>query len=322
MNPLVSIIIPTYNRAHLISDTLNSVLSQTYTHWECLIIDDGSTDETETLINTFIEKDKRFQFHERPKDQLKGANSCRNYGFDISKGEFINWFDSDDIMMPTKLEKQIKVLQKNRDSNYCICQSLWFDKDKNANLGLRSKAISSNNRFEDYCLYKIFWLTTAPLWRREFINSNCLRFDESLHQSQEYDFHIKALAISDNYEVINEPLVTVVKHSDSISHNIYSDLSKMQSHIKVKIMLFDEYANKISHEGKLEVHKMLTLLFRDLLIFKHYKLVNKLLWQVVSKLKYLKISFYRKLIFSIKLVVTYWSYRIFGKGYNLIRPLK
>ena len=70
-HPLVSIIILTYNRAHLIGETLDSVLAQTYTHWECIVVDDGSTDATDEVLATYVEKDSRFQYHHRPKDRQK-----------------------------------------------------------------------------------------------------------------------------------------------------------------------------------------------------------------------------------------------------------
>ena len=97
-NSLVSIIIPTYNRAHLISETLHSIIAQTYTYWECIVVDDGSTDNTEEILKNYIKKDKRFQYHQRPKDKPKGANACRNYGISISNGDFLLVMDSDDLL--------------------------------------------------------------------------------------------------------------------------------------------------------------------------------------------------------------------------------
>jgi glycosyltransferase involved in cell wall biosynthesis len=96
--PLVSIIIPTFNRAHLIGETLDSVLTQTYTNWECIVVDDGSTDETDNLVTDFCKRDHRFQYHHRPSDGPKGANACRNFGFEVSKGEYIQLLDSDDVL--------------------------------------------------------------------------------------------------------------------------------------------------------------------------------------------------------------------------------
>ena len=80
--PLVSIIIPTFNRAHLIGETLDSILAQTYTHWECLITDDGSTDNSIEIIQEYVTKDTRFKLFTRPANRPKGANACRNIGLE------------------------------------------------------------------------------------------------------------------------------------------------------------------------------------------------------------------------------------------------
>jgi len=123
-DPLVSIIIPTYNRAHIIGETLNSVLAQTYENWECIVIDDGSTDGTAKLLESYIQKDYRFQYHFRPSNRPKGASACRNYGFDLSKGEYINWLDSDDLLSQDKIFKQVEKLIKNTKLDIATCK--WF----------------------------------------------------------------------------------------------------------------------------------------------------------------------------------------------------
>lgn len=112
--PLVSVIIPTYNRAYIIGETLNSVLVQTYTRWECIVVDDGSTDYTDELMKFYCENDDRIHYYHRPADKPKGANACRNYGFSKSKGEYIQWLDSDDLLSTNKIFKQVELLQTKR----------------------------------------------------------------------------------------------------------------------------------------------------------------------------------------------------------------
>ncbi|PHQ28660.1 glycosyltransferase family 2 protein [Leeuwenhoekiella nanhaiensis] len=125
-NPLVSIIIPTYNRADLISQTLDSVLAQTYKNWECIVVDDGSTDETSEVVQRFLDKDSRFQYHHRPKNRLKGANTCRNYGFELSKGKYIQWLDSDDLIGQEKIDEQVAILEKTRGLFIATCKWDYF----------------------------------------------------------------------------------------------------------------------------------------------------------------------------------------------------
>ena len=321
MKALISVIIPTYNREHLIAATLDSILAQSYPNWECIIVDDGSTDGTEALLQSYIEKDPRFLFYKRPEDRPKGANACRNYGFDLCRGDFVNWFDSDDVMLPDKLKLQINALKENEKAPYCICQSSWFDKEENRTLGLRSKEITSKNRFEDYILNKIYWLTTAPMWRKSFIIENNLKFNENLSQSQEYDFHIHALAISENYAIVNKPLVIIIKHKEAISYKIYQDDSKMKSNLDVKAMIFEQYTDKLSDKTKIKLFEILTLIYKDLLKFKNFNVAffaMKLLYKNIGDIK---ASFFKKLIFLFKLGIAFISYFIFGRGYNIVKPL-
>lgn len=144
MTPEVSIIIPTYNRGHIISKTLGSILDQTYSNWECIIVDDGSEDSTSDVVNQYSHEDARFKYVVRPNERPKGANACRNYGFELSRGKYINFFDDDDIMLPTKMEQQIKSLE-NSSCYYCICQTMMFDGISGKNLGLRAPNIVSDN---------------------------------------------------------------------------------------------------------------------------------------------------------------------------------
>lgn len=122
MEVKVSVIIPTYNRAHLISETLKSVLDQSISQWECIIVDDGSTDNTKEVVEGFL-GDKRFTYHSRPNNFSKGAAGSRNFGFELSKGKYIQWLDDDDMLSKRKLEYQVTVLE-SMNSNYFAC-STW-----------------------------------------------------------------------------------------------------------------------------------------------------------------------------------------------------
>jgi glycosyltransferase involved in cell wall biosynthesis len=96
-NPKVSIIMATYNRAHFIVETLVSIQNQTFLDWECIIVDDGGTDNTKEVIKPIIEEDKRFLYVQRDDIYQKGLPGCRNNGLDIAKGDYIIFFDDDDI---------------------------------------------------------------------------------------------------------------------------------------------------------------------------------------------------------------------------------
>lgn len=129
MVPIVSIIIPTYNREHLITETLDSVLGQIYKNWECIIVDDGSSDDSKLIVEKYIQSDTRIQFFQRPAAKRKGASSCRNYGLEKAKGELIQFLDDDDLLAKDKLEEQVKLHVPGRLS-LITCKWGWFKDNK------------------------------------------------------------------------------------------------------------------------------------------------------------------------------------------------
>lgn len=112
MNKLVSIITPNYNSEKFIAETISSVLKQTYEHWEMIIVDDASTDNSIKIINAYLEKDSRIQLHQLSKNV--GAGVARNKAIELSKGSFIAFLDSDDLWLPKKLEEQISFMNRNK----------------------------------------------------------------------------------------------------------------------------------------------------------------------------------------------------------------
>jgi len=119
-SPLVSIIVPTFNRVHLIGETLDSVLAQTYTNWECIVVDDGSSDGTQKLLEHYARDDERFRYYPRPTSKLKGSASCRNYALEKALGTYVIFLDSDDLLAPFCLEKRLDFVSKNQSHDLWI----------------------------------------------------------------------------------------------------------------------------------------------------------------------------------------------------------
>lgn len=106
--PTVSIIIPSYNRAHLIAETLKSVAAQTFTDYEVLVIDDGSKDNTEEMIKPLCDRDSRIRYF---KQANGGVSTARNHGLRLARGEFVAFLDSDDLWSPWKLAVQVQLMR-------------------------------------------------------------------------------------------------------------------------------------------------------------------------------------------------------------------
>lgn len=209
--PLVSIIIPTYNRAHLIGETLDSVLAQTYQNWECIVVDDGSTDDTDKVMAQYCAKDFRFQYHHRPQDRLSGGNAARNYGFEVSKGEYLNWFDDDDLMMPEKLELKVKTILEYK-VDFVISQTQYFNRYNYNGYEYNFKA--EDITFLSYSTTYISWFTPDIFLKRSVAEK--ISFNESLKAGQEYNFSCKLLLETQSFKKLDKVLTLRRHHSNSI----------------------------------------------------------------------------------------------------------
>lgn len=271
-SPKVSIILPTHNRAHFIKKSIKSVLAQTYNQYELIIIDDGSTDDTERIIQDI--KDERLIYIKHP--HQKGANAARNTGIQHAKGEYIAFQDSDDIWSETKLEKQMKAFQQTPSNVGVVYTAFWRVKGcRRKYIPPKSLKIKEGNIFHSL-LKKSFIGTPSALIRRE-----CLRkagwFDENMPRLQDWEFFLR---ISQHYEfkLIDEPLFTSYTLKDSISRNFYA-------YIKAIEIIHNEF-----HEDIVKVPELLHIHNRTL--FYYYFRLRKFKESGKYLMKYLKtISF-------------------------------
>jgi len=176
-SPLVSIIIPVLNRADLIGKTLDSVIAQTYQNWECIAVDDGSTDHTKTVIQGYVKKDARFVLVERPKVHQPGGNGARNYGFEISKGDYIQWFDSDDLMQPDFLTEKINSFKKNSDHQSVVSRFTSFSDKKILDEQLKFRELYEH-MYENTITGRLHINTPGIIYRRKFLEEVAEKFDD------------------------------------------------------------------------------------------------------------------------------------------------
>lgn len=313
MQPFVSIIIPTFNRVHLIGETLESVLAQTFQNWECIVVDDGSTDKTAKLLEFYCEKDSRIKYLEKPQAYPKGANACRNYGLDLSIGDFINWFDDDDIMHPQKLERQLAFL-KNSNYNFSICQTSVFDDKTNKVLGLRNSLLTSDQVFFDYLRMRIGWLTQAPLWKKNFLTQNNFRFDEELHAAQEWEFHCRILNKFPKYNKIDDSLVLIRKHEHSITYNPssryrswYYFLARLKIYKNSELIL-DDSSTKF-------LRNYLLNSFKSMIIAKNVNVINAYKMFILTEKE---ISNFSKINAFLAII----AFKVFNKGNYVLQNIK
>ncbi|MBD3583441.1 glycosyltransferase family 2 protein [Flavobacterium selenitireducens] len=209
---LVSIIIPAFNRGELLRETLASISVQTYRNFECLVIDDGSEAETLEIARSFATSDSRFLIFQRPAHLPKGANSCRNFGFEKSQGKFVNWFDSDDIMLPTFIETKMEALSPGLD--LIICTGHYVDENLGfiRNIPMEAK----HDLFTDYVLWNAQVMTPSVLFRKDFLMNTEL-FSPKISRGQETELFCRIFfnLSASRYRILTEHLFLYRQHPDT-----------------------------------------------------------------------------------------------------------
>jgi glycosyltransferase involved in cell wall biosynthesis len=143
---LVSVIIPTYNSAEYLEQSLQSVFSQTYSFVQVIVVDDGSTDDTRQVLAPYIREGKiQYCFQ-----QNRGPAAARNLGIQQARGEFIGFLDADDLWLPEKLESQVVVLRKNPDIGMVYSDSEWFGEEWDRQCAASRKLRENDRRKAEY----------------------------------------------------------------------------------------------------------------------------------------------------------------------------
>jgi glycosyltransferase involved in cell wall biosynthesis len=216
----VSVIIPTYNRANLLYKSIKSVLDQTVSPKEIIIVDDFSTDNTQEVVESFHSDRLKYIRNAR----LKGANGARNTGILMAKGNYIAFQDSDDLWLPTKLEKQLQYMVENPEVDMCFCS---------LNLINNSRGFVPNRKIEPEEMHHLLgrgnFISTQTIFMKKEVAGNNL-FDENLKRYQDWDF---CLRVSKKYLVhhLDEVLVNVEIQTDSISSKV-SEIEALKQFFK------------------------------------------------------------------------------------------
>ncbi|APY07549.1 hypothetical protein BWZ20_04220 [Winogradskyella sp. J14-2] len=308
----ISIIIPAYNRADIIGDTLESIMAQTYTHWECIVVDDGSTDNTETVVKGYVQKDSRIQLYNRPKDRPKGGNAARNFGLEKSKGQLVNWVDSDDKLTPEHLELHLRTHMAKRIVASVSKARVFNDRTLEIEHHW-SNIFPKSDLIAEMMGNKTLWQTGCIVWQKSKLPVN--PFDESLASSQEWTFHLKMLSDTLSYTIIDK--VTYLARGHSERKNTNPPEVKIRSTAASRFKIYTTYYKKklLNPEREHILLQTLCTTVKDALDFKYYNtafFTLKGLCRIFLKSRYkLKLA---RVIFIAPIV-----YLFTGKGYRLFK---
>jgi glycosyltransferase involved in cell wall biosynthesis len=198
---LVSIIIPTKNRRDLLCATLASITAQTHENWEAIVVDDGSDDGTEKMVQSMASTEKRVRFVRRDRTP-PGAPTCRNMGISASNGEYIIFLDSDDLLAAHCLERRVKVMEQNPQMDFAVFLTQIFQATPGDSPYLWN-LFNEEDDLDRFLRRDPPWQTSGPLWRKTCLAKIGL-WDERALCAQDWEFHIRAIASGLNYLKISE----------------------------------------------------------------------------------------------------------------------
>jgi len=217
MPPLVSVIIPCHNASGYVCDAINSALMQTYPNVEVIVVDDGSTDESVSVLERFAGS---IYWETGP---ARGGGAARNRGLAVASGEFIQFLDADDLLHSDKLEKQVPLALRCTHaipySDYFYC--LWGAEHQKT---LRAATATSNDSVT-LIAQNSKLQTSAPLHRRGALN-DVGGFNPKLRGSQEIDLHLRLAILGYTFHRLPEALYTVRARPDSVSSNYVRTVSE------------------------------------------------------------------------------------------------
>ena len=182
---LVSVVVPAFNDASTISDTLESLLAQRYERWEAIVVDDGSTDDTARLIASYAQKDSRFQLLGRING---GPSAARNTGIAKAKGEFLMFLDADDVFRPNTLQKLVRGLSRNPQWDAVHC-GWWQTRDVSQPPGGRCWCSFTGDLFDELCQRNLMPICAVMIRRR--VMEAVAGFDESLSAVEDWDLWLQ-----------------------------------------------------------------------------------------------------------------------------------
>ena len=224
---LVSVVIPCYNYGWLLAETLDSLLAQTYPHWECLLIDDGSTDATRALAEGYQARDARFRYMYQPNG---GMSAARNHGLRLARGQYIQFLDADDLLAPQKFELQTAFLDAHPAVDLVYGDMRYFRHgapgvlSRSADMRDQRWMAEADGQGKDLIrllVQQSIMVVNAPLLRAALVQ-RVGPFSENLRSVEDWEFWIRCALAGARFHYDPSPgaWAIVRVHPTSTSHNL------------------------------------------------------------------------------------------------------
>lgn len=245
-HPIVSIIMPTFNRGHLIVESLQSISAQSFKDWECIIIDDESTDDTEAVVEAHAKKDKRFKYQNREPEYKKGPSGCRNQGIETASGEYVIFFDSDDIVHPETLKICVELINTT-GSQFCRYNKKpfigEFQSEYCINDTIPATRRVNTESLPDIITQKLPFACCCVMWQKDVFKNNL--FNENLSYAEEWELYSRIISNGIAGISINKILYFNRKHPNSSTGRFHKkDPEKIKSKIRASELIIENLASK------------------------------------------------------------------------------
>jgi glycosyltransferase involved in cell wall biosynthesis len=241
---MVSIIIPCYNKSKYITETLNSIISQSSNNWECIIIDDASNDNSLDIINNIIDDKEKFRLVVN--SISKGASACRNQGAKIAIGEYFIFLDADDLLSLKCIENRLDLMNSKKELDFSVFKMGTFYKEIGDSVYVWDNFTQPHlNRFLSHDLP---WAICSVIWRRnKFFEIGC--FNEKFKRLQDIELHTKSIIANSKYLIFDKHKIDCFYRIDNkrLKGSFYQLMEdKLES-----CFLYVDYFNKMLYENGL-----------------------------------------------------------------------
>jgi glycosyltransferase involved in cell wall biosynthesis len=238
-NPKVSIIVPCYNQGKFINETLQSVYLQTYSNWECIIVNDGSTDNTEEIAKSWEDKDNRFKYYYK---NNSGVSSTRNFGISKASGSYLQFLDSDDLLDEKKIQLSVYEMFKSTEvkTQVVISNFKMLSEDSKEILPPFCELTENSLTFENF-LFNLFSIQLqCGFFDVELFEK--LKFPENLSAQEDWIVWITILKTNPKYSFIDLPLAYYRINPSGRMNTIGADDNQIKIlHSLKEILTYDEY---------------------------------------------------------------------------------
>lgn len=251
-NTVLSIIMPSYNRPEELKVMVDSIIASTLSAWELIIVDDGSEEETMSLLKSYSQADSRIKLHPR-KEEPKGAQTCRNLGVTLATGKYIIFFDSDDYITPECLARRVDTMEQHPELDFMVFPSASMDHN-----GLHETDWCNNYGYPVYSddieaiiSRRLPFVVWNNIYRRSSLEQKSIKWDVQLHSFQDSDFNLSALLSGMRYGYATESPNFYYRIPDKNRNNasIVTEMYKKERHLNSHVYLTRKWT-MILKEGK------------------------------------------------------------------------